>query len=475
MSCHHDPSHAHRALSASPKSMLTATFETVLKEIAVTEEAELLSALIRHGCVNDGGPHVTEQPNADLLQTVLAGCGADIEMVDAAAGRRSLVARIPGTDREAPTLMLHAHTDVVPASPARWRHDPFGGELVDGFIWGRGALDMLGYAATMALAFRDHARGRTQHRGDVVFAAVADEEMLGALGTGWLLDNRPELLAADWMLTEGGGAPVSTSQGPGIVGSNAERGVWHIDITCHGAPSHAAWPDGTPTVTDLAAQACSRIASLTPEIQVTDPWITFVESTWPESAHRALTDPMRIDRAVDRLPDMARRVVRASTRMTLSVMAIETDGSWNTAPSLARLVVQARTLEGQDLRYVLSVLDEALGDLREQFDVSVHGGSDATATPTGTQLWLLAQTAVRAQEPDAALLPALATGATDARFFRHAGVDAYGVGLFSREFPAAELAAMMHGDDERIDLASLRMMRSLWSDILALHAEATRQ
>ena len=453
--------------------MLAATLATGHRENAVTEEAQLLGELIRHACVNDGRPGSAEQPNADLLHDVLQGCGADIEVIDAAPGRRSVIARIPGTDHEAPALMLHAHTDVVPAVPARWQHDPFAGEIIDGFVWGRGALDMLGYAATMALALRDHAHAVGRQRGDVVFAAVADEEMLGALGTGWLLDNRPELLAADWMLTEGGGAPVSTPRGPGIVASNAERGVWHLEITCHGAPSHAAWPDGSPTVTDLAAAACSRIGGLAHEVRITEPWTRFVESTWPESAHRALTDAGRVDRAIEELPDLARRVVRASTRMTMSVMGIETDGSWNTAPSFARLAVQARTLDGQDLPYVLGVVDEALGDLRGHVEVTVRGGSRATSTATDTRLWHLAETAVHAQQPDAELLPALATGATDARFFRNAGRDAYGVGLFSREFPAVELAGMMHGDDERIDVASLRMMRTLWSDILTLHASQT--
>lgn len=437
----------------------------------MSEEAELLTALIRHGCVNDGRTVVGERPNADLLASVLDGCGADIEVVDSAPERRNVVARIPGTDAQAPTLLLLAHTDVVPVAPERWTQDPFGGEVIDGFVWGRGALDMLGYAATMALALRDWAKAGRRHRGDVVFAAVADEEMLGTFGTEWLLEHHRDLLDADWVLTEGGGVTLWSPEGPGVMASVADKGVWRLRVTVQGEARHVALAGGADHALAVAAEACARITGASTEVQITEPWKWFVQDAWQEPARSLLVDPERITSVLPQLPADAARLVESGTRMTFVVTAIETNGSWNTVPSQAQLDVQARSLPGQSATDVVDVVREALGSVGAAATIEIIGGSPATTTPPGTGLWKVAERAVQRQRPGAGLRPSINPGATDARFLRSRGAASYGVGLLSEEFPADELSRMMHGDDERIDLASLTMMRTLWSDVLELHAE----
>ena len=141
------------------------------------ECTELLQALIRNACVNDGTVESGgEIRSADVLENFLEGPGLELESYDAAPGRRSLVARIEGSDPTAPTLLLMGHTDVVPANPDHWSRDPFGGDLVDGEVWGRGAIDMLNITSSMAVAFKRLARSGFTPRGTLVYLAVADEE-----------------------------------------------------------------------------------------------------------------------------------------------------------------------------------------------------------------------------------------------------------------------------------------------------------
>src|SRR3954451_25492130 len=141
---------------------------------------ELLQAMIRNACVNDGTPDSGEEGrNADLLQTYLEGAGLDVERFDSRPGRTSMVARIEGSDPTAPTLCLMGHTDVVPVNPSGWSRDPFGGELIDGEVWGRGAIDMLNITASMAVAFRHLASSGWRPKGTLIYFGVADEEAGG--------------------------------------------------------------------------------------------------------------------------------------------------------------------------------------------------------------------------------------------------------------------------------------------------------
>jgi acetylornithine deacetylase/succinyl-diaminopimelate desuccinylase-like protein len=183
-------------------------------EIA-NESVDLLSQLIRNECVNDGTPESGfESRSADLLAQYLGDTGLDLERYVARPGRENLVARIEGSDPTAPTLLLMGHTDVVPANPDGWQRDPFGGEVIDGDVWGRGAVDMLNLTATMAVAFRGLARSGFKPRGTLVYLAVADEENLGTWGAEHLLDHELDAVRADYVVTEAGGFQMPTPRGP---------------------------------------------------------------------------------------------------------------------------------------------------------------------------------------------------------------------------------------------------------------------
>src|SRR5580704_8736562 len=170
--------------------------------------------MIRNACVNDGSPQSGhEERNAEVLRVVLEGPGLDLEVHEPLPGRSSLVARIEGRRPDAPSLCLLGHTDVVPADPADWRHDPFGGELIDGEVWGRGAVDMLNLTSSMAVAVRHLADDGFRPEGDLVFIAVADEEALGSHGAGWLAEHAADDVRTDYLITEAGGFPMQSPDG----------------------------------------------------------------------------------------------------------------------------------------------------------------------------------------------------------------------------------------------------------------------
>jgi acetylornithine deacetylase/succinyl-diaminopimelate desuccinylase-like protein len=171
------------------------------------EATDLLQHLIRNRCVNDGSvASGHEQRSADLLQQYFEGSGVDLQTYEPEPGRTSLVVKLTGSDPEAPSLALLGHTDVVPANGDDWRHDPFGGELIDGEVWGRGAIDMLNLTTTMATGVRHLALSGFRPAGDLTFIAVADEEALGTHGAAWLCEHATEDVHADFVITESGGS-----------------------------------------------------------------------------------------------------------------------------------------------------------------------------------------------------------------------------------------------------------------------------
>src|SRR3989337_1188570 len=180
------------------------------------QTVELLQQMIRNQCGSDGSvASGQEVRTSDVLRAYLEGSGLDLEVYepDGAPGRTSLVARIEGTDPAAPTLCLMGHTDVVPVTPATWTRDPFGGELVNGEVWGRGAVDMLNLTASQAVALKSLARRGWRPRGTLVYLVCADEEAGGTLGAGDRCKRHWDALRADYLLTENGGAVSSRDGG----------------------------------------------------------------------------------------------------------------------------------------------------------------------------------------------------------------------------------------------------------------------
>jgi acetylornithine deacetylase/succinyl-diaminopimelate desuccinylase-like protein len=409
---------------------------------------DLLQAMIRNECVNDGTRESgNETRNADVLEQVIAGPAVNIERFEPVPGRASIVGRIAGTDPNAPSLCLMGHTDVVPVHADGWINDPFGGELIDGEVWGRGAVDMLNLTSSMAVAFRDIAddvaRGAFRPTGDLIYFGVADEESGSAHGARWMADNHPDAIRTDYVLTENGGIHSGPAEAPFVGVNIAEKGVAWRRLTVRGTPGHGSMPFRKDT----------------------ELWRTRVETLGlPDDWATALLDESTIDGFLDELPSVpAAAHLHACTHTTFSPNLV--DGGHmktNVIPDQVVVEVDIRTLPGDGPEEVEAHLRAALGDLADHVDVEVMMNDPASASRVDTPLWDSLARAVNIPFPTARLTPQLVVGFTDARIYREMGAVAYGAGLFSPELNASEFGSRFHGHNERIDLESLSLTTRLW-------------
>ena len=435
------------------------------------ETIDLLQAMIRNRCVNDGTPESGyESRNADTLQSYLEGAGLDVQRYTAAPGRESLIARIEGRDPDAPSLALMGHTDVVPVDEASWTRDPFGGELVDGEVWGRGAVDMLNLTASMAVAFRHLARDdRFRPKGDLVFVAVADEESGSAHGLRHLADHARDAMYADYVLTENGGVHSGTSEAPLVTCNVAEKGVAWRRLRIRGTPGHGSMPYRSDNALVKAAAVVTRIADYRPEPRFHELWRTRVE-TLPvdEDMRQALLDPSRIDDLLAAMPNSGSAAyLHACTHTTFSTNVLAGTSKTNVIPGHVEIDVDIRTLPGEDDAAVRTHLREAVGaDLADEIEIETIIDDAATISSTTTPLWDSLQRSVAKPFPAARLLPSLTVGFTDARIYRELGAVAYGAGLLSPELDSGAFSQRFHGNDERIDVESLRLTTQLWLDVV---------
>ena len=431
------------------------------------QTVELLQQLIRNQCVNDGTVESGQEVRtSDVLRTYLQGSGLDLEVYEAAPGRTSLVARIEGTDPKAPTLCLMGHTDVVPVNPNTWTRDPFGGELIDGEVWGRGAVDMLNLTASQAVALKTLARRGWRPRGTLVYLACADEEAGGALGAGHVVNRHWDVLKADYLLTENGGTVSAHGDHLNVTVHVGEKGVAWRRLRVKGTPGHGSMPYGADNALVKAAHVVSRLADYRPSPYVDDLWRAFVSTLDLDPALKAaLVDPAHVDDAIPRLEPALAKLAWSNTHTTFSPNMCRGGVKTNVIPDVVDIEVDIRTIPGDDEDEVRRHLDKALSDLSEEVEVDRLFSKPASASPTGTPLWDVLGRVVASHYPGARLMPRLILGFTDAPYFRDKGAIAYGFGLFSRALTVEKMSGRFHGNDERIDVESLALTTQAWLEV----------
>ncbi len=236
-----------------------------------TQATELLRTLIKNGCVNTGeAASGHEERSVAALEDFFAGTGLSCERYTSEPGRMSLITRIEGRDPAAPTLLLMGHTDVVPVTPSGWQRDPFAAELVDGIVWGRGAIDMLNLTSTMAVATRRLATSGWRPRGTLIYLAVADEEAGGFLGAGHLVEHHADAVKCDYVITESGGVPIPTKAGHTLKVTVGEKGGNWRRLIVHGTPGHGSRPFKTDNALVTAAKVVQRLAEYRPKARILD-------------------------------------------------------------------------------------------------------------------------------------------------------------------------------------------------------------
>lgn len=430
---------------------------------------ELLQTLIRNQCVNEGtvdSGH--ESRNADVLQSYLEGAGLAVERFEAAPGRVSLVAKIRGTDPDAPSLLLNGHTDVVPANPAGWTHDPFGGELIDGEVWGRGAVDMLNLTASMAVATKIIAGRSKRLRGDLTFFAVADEENGSKYGARFMGEQHPDAIRADYVLTENGGLHSQGADGRTVTINVGEKGIGWNRLTVRGTPGHGSQPYKSDNALMKAAAVVQRIGEYQPPARLHELWRGQVTAMpYDEETKAALLDPARIDETLANMPrDAGAGFLHACTHTTFSPNVIQSQHKTNVIPDTVHIDVDTRTMPGDGHEEVKAFLREAMGDLANHVEIEPILNEPSSMSPMGNALWDSLQKAVNNPFPDARIDPGFVVGFTDARVHRELGAITYGAGLFADSLTKAEYGSRFHGNNERIDIESLGLTTQLWLDVI---------
>jgi len=387
-----------------------------MDERLTNESVELLQQLIRNECVNDGTIEGTghESRNADTLQQVIEGTGLDVQRWEPVADRASIVARIEGSDPDAPSICLMGHTDVVPVNEDGWDNDPFGGELIDGEVWGRGAVDMLNLTSSMAVAFRHLADTNFKPKGDVIFFGVADEEA--------------------------------------------------------GTPGHGSRPFRSDNALVTAAAVVQRLSDYRPAPKFTELWRNQVAAMNLDEATTAiLLDESRLNDhlAEHPLPDVAGHLW-SCTHCTFSpnMVASPTTLKANVIPDTIDITVDIRTLPGEGPEEIQAHLDTALGDLADRVEVSIDIRHPSSISRHDTPLWESMQKAVAKPFPTATLNPSLIVGFTDSRVYREMGSIAYGAGLFSPSLEPGEFGSRFHGHNERIDVESMALTTQFFIDVV---------
>jgi acetylornithine deacetylase/succinyl-diaminopimelate desuccinylase-like protein len=360
------------------------------------------------------------------------------------------------------------HTDVVPVNPDGWTHDPFGGELIDGEVWGRGAVDMLNITSSMAVAFTKLAREGFRPSGDLIYFAVADEEAGSAYGAQWMADNHRDAMAADYVLTENGGLHGGSPDAPAVTVNVAEKGVAWRRLRVTGTPGHGSMPFRTDNALVKAAAVVQRLADYRPPARFTELWSGQVDFlNIDDELKAALRDQDRIDEFLASLPHAGSAgFLHACTHTTFSANVVDGGGmKTNVIPDTVDLEVDIRTLPGEDAESVTGHLRAALGDLWDKVDVEVIMNDPASISRSDNPLWEALERGVAAEFPAARLNPGMSVGFTDARVYRQMGAVAYGAGLFSPDLDPGDFSRRFHGHDERIDVESLRLTTNLWLNV----------
>jgi acetylornithine deacetylase/succinyl-diaminopimelate desuccinylase-like protein len=411
--------------------------------------SELTRELIR---IDTSNPPGRESEAAGFLAGWLAEAGVESELAGPDPARLNLVARIPGAG-EGPSLMLMAHTDVVPAPDADWTVPPFAGELRDGRVIGRGAADMKGELASRVVAFAELARSGEPPPGDVILVAEADEERNTAdVGMSWIARERDDL-RCDYAINEGGGTLLELADGSRVVTiSIGEKQVASLRLRFHGRAGHASVPAGADNVLRRAAGAVQRLLDHEGEARLMPALAAALDGIGAPAS-----DPdAAVAWATSQHPVLA-GMVPAMSRMTVTPTGLQTHEPANVIPPFADVICDCRALPGQTLDDVRAHIDAALDGIAYELELlePLEGG---TESPTDTPLYEICEQYVAERLPGALLLPVVTPGFTDSHWVRRAhGTAAYGFApVFST--PLDVYFDGMHGADEAIDVADLAEM-----------------
>lgn len=432
----------------------------LLKEVE-EEVTHLLSDLIR---INTTNPPGNETEAAKYLARHLGSEGFKCELYESAPDRGSVITRIKGTG-EKPSLLLLSHLDVVAANAEEWSVDPFGGMVKDGFVWGRGALDMKGMTAIEVMTMKLLKRNNVKLKGDVILAATADEEKGGLAGADYLLRNYPEKVFADYVLNEGGGLAVPTQNKNVYTVQTAEKGILWFKVKAKGTPGHGSMPDVADNAIMRMGKVIEKLGNYRSQVLFVPTVKRFLNEIAGEDASlqqpfsRLLANPELSDQVLDELAKTAQPLVeeiRPRIRMTITPTIIHGGIKENVIPSECEATFDCRILPGQTTAQTLDAIKDLLKDVdMEKLTFETVQVNEPSESPAETPLYDVITSVLKEFEPNCGVTPMLMTGGTDSRFFRKMGSVCYGFHPMRPEAPYDKIIKREHGIDERISIENL--------------------
>jgi acetylornithine deacetylase/succinyl-diaminopimelate desuccinylase-like protein len=426
------------------------------------EAVSLLRRLIAFDTVNPPG---NELPAQEHLLGLLSSAGFECELLGAVPDRPNLVARLAGDPAragEGPTLCLLGHVDTVLADPAAWSRDPWSGDLADGCVWGRGALDMKSQVAAEVAAAISLARsGWRPAHGELLIVVVVDEETGGGLGAEWLTRTHPEKVRCDLLVNEGGGAVFEYGGHRRYGVCCAEKGVFRFTVTTSGVAGHASMPKIADSALLKMGPLLQRFAERAPSYLPTPDSAAFLAGLGldPSDAPAAVAGLLAVDPRLAALFEPMFGVTFAPTRIRASEKI-------NVIPASAELKVDCRVPPGLGEAEVLRGIEEVLGggspDYRVEFTERVVGNR----SPSDSVLMDSIAAWIAERDPGADMVPVVLPGFTDSRHFREAFPECVAYGFFPQRFqPLAEVMPLIHAADERIDVRDVSFAAEFFSDL----------
>lgn len=450
-----------RRLTAITALMTLAATSTMAQEpdwaTSSRETLAHLQTMIRMNTVNPPG---NEMQVARFLDATLKAEGIETHLFEPAPGRAAFVARLKGNGSKQPVLIM-GHMDVVGVERAHWSVDPFAAEITDGYLYGRGAIDDKGMLAanleTLLLLKRTVIdKGGVLSR-DVIFVANSDEEQGGDFGMGWLIATHPELIKAEFALNEGGRTRIVNGKLLYVAVQNTEKVSHVVAITAHGPGGHASIPLEGNVITRLG-RALAQIGDYKPPVFLTPTTREFFAQlgrVWQNREERqamadiASRDTRRVQRGARVLEKTP--VFNAVLRTGISPTIIEGGIRSNVIPTDATAKLNVRTLPGQSIDSVVARLKQVIGDPRVDVTIAERG-EDSPASDFHSPMFTAIRESAQALDPSLAVVPYLSTGATDSARLRNWGMQAFGLLPFPMNQGDED---RMHGNDERVPLASL--------------------
>jgi acetylornithine deacetylase/succinyl-diaminopimelate desuccinylase-like protein len=436
---------------------------------SVTELGELaiqfLRDLVRFDTTNPPG---NELPAAQYIASTLRSEGIDGTVLESAAGRGNVVARLRG-DGSAPPLLLMSHLDVVPAEVSEWSYPPFAAEVDEGYIWGRGTTDTKNLTALQMAVLILLKRGKKRLQRDVILAATADEETGGVLGMEWLVNEHPDLVACEYAINEGGGFGFDVGGRRFYVCQTGEKGVCWMKLSTHGTPGHGAMPRGDNAVAKLCAAVARLSTAHLPQHRsmTVDRLVHSLASAQPFPASLIL--PLLLNPRLEPhvLPRMEAKgdiaaVLAATLHNTVSPTVLRAGQKTNVIPGEATAEVDGRLVPGQTPDDLLHEMQPYLGD---EVQVEFLTRSLPYESTPDSPLFDLFQKVLQEHDAGCRVVPYIVPGGTDGRFLAQKGVKVYGF-VPTRPEPGWNAMESAHARNERLSLANMEFGAQVLYDIV---------